>query len=172
MWEGKNPPTDTRGFFEAVKWSRSSYEVGGVIEHAGPDGRKRYKARTIVTAELRHWKRCLMVPRVVKEPSPSTNSFMTSPGEEGNDRTDNRSRKSRRPISSRSLHAECGSRSRVFSPRKLKLARARCCARAASGHAAAAPPRSVMNVRRFTRSPRRRGREASAEFRGRAPWRS
>ena len=32
-----------------------------------------------------------------------------------------------------------------------------CCVRAASGHAAA-PPSSVMNSRRFTRSPRRRGR--------------
>ena len=31
-----------------------------------------------------------------------------------------------------------------------------CCARAASGHAAAAPPSSVMNSRRFIRSPRRR----------------
>ena len=31
-----------------------------------------------------------------------------------------------------------------------------CCARAASGHVAA-PPMSVMNSRRFTRSPRRRG---------------
>jgi hypothetical protein len=28
---------------------------------------------------------------------------------------------------------------------------ARCCARAASGHAAAAPPMSVMNARRFIR---------------------
>ena len=37
-----------------------------------------------------------------------------------------------------------------------------CCARAASGHAAAAPPSSVMNSRRFIRSPRRRGRAASA----------
>src|SRR5262245_20735573 len=37
-----------------------------------------------------------------------------------------------------------------------------CCARAASGHAAA-PPSSVMNSRRLiTRSPRRRGRAASA----------
>ena len=35
-----------------------------------------------------------------------------------------------------------------------------CCARAASGHAAAAPPSSVMNSRRFIRSPRRRGRAA------------
>jgi len=35
---------------------------------------------------------------------------------------------------------------------------AACCARAASGHAAAAPPRSEMNSRRFTRSPRRRVR--------------
>src|SRR5262249_18268480 len=30
------------------------------------------------------------------------------------------------------------------------------CARAASGHAATAPPRSVMNSRRFIRSPRQR----------------
>jgi ABC transporter substrate binding protein len=30
-----------------------------------------------------------------------------------------------------------------------------CCARAASGHAAAAPPKSVMKSRRFIRSPRR-----------------
>jgi hypothetical protein len=35
-----------------------------------------------------------------------------------------------------------------------------CCARAASGHTAAAPPRSVMNCRRLIRSPRRRGRAA------------
>ena len=41
----------------------------------------------------------------------------------------------------------------------------------ASGHAAA-PPTSVMNSRRLTRSPRRRGRAAWAKFRGRAPWRS
>ena len=32
------------------------------------------------------------------------------------------------------------------------------CARAAHGHAAAAPPSSVMKLRRFTRSPRRRAR--------------
>jgi uncharacterized protein YchJ len=31
-----------------------------------------------------------------------------------------------------------------------------CCARTASGHAAAAPPSSVMNSRRFIPSPRRR----------------
>jgi hypothetical protein len=35
-----------------------------------------------------------------------------------------------------------------------------CCARAMSGHAAAAPPSSVMNSRRLTRSPRRRGQGA------------
>jgi len=34
------------------------------------------------------------------------------------------------------------------------------CARAASGHAAVAPPTSVMNSRRFFRSPRRQGRVA------------
>ena len=49
-------------------------------------------------------------------------------------------------------------------------------ARAASGHATAAPPSSVMNSRRLIaaiiRSPRRRGRAASAAHRGRAPWRS
>ena len=43
-----------------------------------------------------------------------------------------------------------------------------CCARAASGHAAAAPPSSVMISRRFTRSPRRRGQAMSAAGRGRA----
>src|SRR5262249_26220646 len=37
-----------------------------------------------------------------------------------------------------------------------------CCACPASGHAAAAPPSNVMNWRLFTRSPRRRGRAASA----------
>jgi uncharacterized protein YchJ len=31
-----------------------------------------------------------------------------------------------------------------------------CCARAASGHAAAAPPSSVMKARRFIRATRRR----------------
>ena len=36
------------------------------------------------------------------------------------------------------------------------------CATATTGHVAAAPPSSVMNSRRFIRSPRRRGREASA----------
>src|SRR5262249_50103404 len=45
------------------------------------------------------------------------------------------------------------------------------CARAASGHAAA-PPSSVMNSRRFIRSPRRRGPLAVAARSGRASWRS
>ena len=40
-----------------------------------------------------------------------------------------------------------------------------CCARAASGHAAAAPPNVAMNSRRrIIRSPRRRGRAASAKY--------
>src|SRR5262249_38998368 len=45
-------------------------------------------------------------------------------------------------------------------PINTKICRIRsgCCARAASGQAAAAPPSSVMNSRRFTQSPRRRGR--------------
>ena len=38
---------------------------------------------------------------------------------------------------------------------------AACCARAASGHPTA-PPSSMMNARRFIRSPRRRGRAMSA----------
>jgi hypothetical protein len=46
------------------------------------------------------------------------------------------------------------------------------CARAASGHAAAAPPSSVMNSRRLIRSPRRRARETSAARRGPTSWRS
>jgi uncharacterized protein YchJ len=40
----------------------------------------------------------------------------------------------------------------TFSPALLNMATtgiADCCARAASGHAAAAPPMSVMNSRRF-----------------------
>jgi hypothetical protein len=49
-----------------------------------------------------------------------------------------------------------------------------CCAHAASGHAAAAPPSSVMKSRRFifglTRSPRRPWRGAKAEQRDRALW--
>ena len=44
-----------------------------------------------------------------------------------------------------------------------------CSGRAASGHAAAAPASSVMNSRRLTRSPRRRGRASAWEFRGQAP---
>ena len=36
----------------------------------------------------------------------------------------------------------------------------------------ATPPSSVMNSRRFIRSPRRRGRAATAALRGPAPWRS
>ena len=47
-----------------------------------------------------------------------------------------------------------------------------CCARAASGQDAAAPPRSVMKSRRLIRSPRRRARAASAESSIQAPWRS
>ena len=41
----------------------------------------------------------------------------------------------------------------------MRRIRSACCARAASGHVAAAPPSSVMKARRlFIRSPRRRGR--------------
>src|SRR5262245_23616419 len=46
--------------------------------------------------------------------------------------------------------------------RKCFTGIAGCCALAASGHAAAAPPSSVMELRRLLiRSPRRRGREAT-----------
>src|SRR6266536_2595644 len=38
----------------------------------------------------------------------------------------------------------------------MRRIRSGCCARAASGHAAAAPPSSVMKLRRLIRSPRRR----------------
>src|SRR5262249_61867092 len=44
-----------------------------------------------------------------------------------------------------------------------------CCARAPSGHVAAAPPSSVMNARRLTRSPRRQAPVTCPGFRGRAP---
>ena len=50
--------------------------------------------------------------------------------------------------------------------------RSPCCARAESGQATAAPPRSVMNSRRVTRSPRRRARAMRAAPLNRAPWRS
>src|SRR5262249_9132934 len=45
-----------------------------------------------------------------------------------------------------------------------------CCARAASGHAAA-PPSSVMNLRLLIRSPRRRARAADQARRCQAPSR-
>ena len=51
----------------------------------------------------------------------------------------------------------------------MRGAFAGCCARATSGHAAA-PPSSVMNARRVIRSPRRRARAPSAEFRGPLDW--
>jgi len=54
----------------------------------------------------------------------------------------------------------------------IRRIRSRCCACAASGHTAAAPPSSLMNCLRFTRSPRRHERAASAAPRCRAPWRS
>jgi hypothetical protein len=46
-----------------------------------------------------------------------------------------------------------------------------CCARAASGNAIT-PPSMLINSRRFTRSPRRRGRAVCREFGPLAPWRS
>jgi hypothetical protein len=46
----------------------------------------------------------------------------------------------------------------------IRRTRSACCERAASGHAAVAPPSSVMNSRRFIRSPRRRGRERIQEW--------
>src|SRR5262245_51626673 len=39
-----------------------------------------------------------------------------------------------------------------------------CCARAASGHAAAAPPRSVMNSRRFTMAPVLRPKDSTLRY--------
>src|SRR5262249_13827237 len=49
----------------------------------------------------------------------------------------------------------------------IRRIRSACCACAASGHTAVAPPMSVMNSRLFTRSPRRRGPAASAALGGR-----
>jgi len=43
-------------------------------------------------------------------------------------------------------------------------------ARAASGHAVAAPPSSVMKSRRFTRSPRRRAAGETKARRDQVPW--
>jgi len=54
----------------------------------------------------------------------------------------------------------------------MRRIRPTCCARAASGHAAAVPPSSLMKSRRpIIRSPRRRGRVASEAPRCRAPSR-
>ena len=58
----------------------------------------------------------------------------------------------------------CGTSESDVLRKKPTNATAGCCARAASGHAAAAPPSSVMNSRRFIRSPRRRGRAAWRHF--------
>jgi hypothetical protein len=44
----------------------------------------------------------------------------------------------------------------------MRLIRSDCCARAASGHATAAPPSRVMNARRLIQSPCRLGRKGSA----------
>src|SRR5262249_37512403 len=54
----------------------------------------------------------------------------------------------------------------------MRFTTAGCCARAASGHAAAKPSRAMKARRRITRSPRRRGRATLAATRSRAPWRS
>src|SRR5262245_2601487 len=65
-----------------------------------------------------------------------------------------------------------GSFSAKFVSIPIRRIRSGCCARAAIGHAAAAPPSSVMNSRRFIRSPRRRGRAALPALQVRASWRS
>ena len=60
---------------------------------------------------------------------------------------------------------DSGSAAAGFMSTPMRRIRSACCARAVSGHAAA-PLSSVMNARLFTRSPRRRGRARSLEFRG------
>src|SRR3954471_4572642 len=56
--------------------------------------------------------------------------------------------------------------SRASATRTPTTGMAGCCARAASGHVTAAPPRSVMSSRRLTRSPRRRSyRSPNAGYR-------
>ena len=54
----------------------------------------------------------------------------------------------------------------------MRRTRSPCCARAASGHAAAALPNSLMSSRLFTQSPRRRSRAAWARrpARARVQW--
>ena len=66
-----------------------------------------------------------------------------------------------------------GSSAVVFMSTPMRRTRCGSCARAASGHAAAAPPSSVMNSRRLIiRSPRRRWPRGRAGLRGQAPLRS
>jgi tripartite-type tricarboxylate transporter receptor subunit TctC len=64
-----------------------------------------------------------------------------------------------------------GSSAARFMSTPMRRNRSGCCARAASGHPAAALPSPTMNFRRFTRSPRRRVPAAQSEIRSRAPWR-
>src|SRR5262249_9720383 len=71
-------------------------------------------------------------------------------------------------------HCDAGLSFRIVSGRvhgtPMRRVFSRCCARAASGHAAAAPPMIVMNSRRLIiRSPRRRVRAPTKKFRSRAP---
>jgi hypothetical protein len=58
----------------------------------------------------------------------------------------------------------CPAAAAVPAPRNPTVGFLLGCARAMSGHAAAAPLSSVMNSRLLTRSPRRRGRAAGAEW--------
>ena len=69
------------------------------------------------------------------------------------------------------LACHSGSLSALTVSTPIRFARSVCCARAASGQAAA-PPSSEMNSRRLIiQSPRQRGRAGSAVRRGRAPSR-
>ena len=66
-----------------------------------------------------------------------------------------------------------GCRETVPPPRNpMRRIPSACCARAATGHDAAAPPSNVMNSRRLTRSPRLRARAGSAGLLSQASWRS
>ena len=110
---------------------------------------------------LRPWRSRRPVGEPVRPPAPAADRFDSRPSGIRSPRS--RPRHSRFPSGPGEMRAD-GPRiaSGDVASRNPITGIAGCCARAASGHAAAAPPSSVMNSRRFIRSPRRRARAAPA----------
>ena len=98
-----------------------------------------------------------------RPPAPAADPFDSRPSGIRSPRS--RPRHSRSPSGPGEIRADGRpTRQAIWGLRNPITGIAGCCARAASGHAAA-PPSSVMNSRRLTRSPRRRGRAGSGNSR-------